>query len=478
MKKMLSRRPGYTPVDELKIRINVGCLMDIPNGRYVRGAKGENILLGGLAPMTGIVGKGNSFKSTLGHYMILSAASKVAESGYEPYINTFDTETNIELERLHDFSQQFAAFREHDIIGERMWDITDSTKHSGDEWFDLLKNYLRTEKIKNKKDYIVKTPILNKKGEPIEMVFPTFGEVDTLTEFETSDVIAMKDKNVIGDSGANTLHMRSGLAKTRLISELNNLANGTSHYTTLIAQVGAETGIQQGPVPVNTKRLQHMPTGDKVKGVSDKFFFLTQNVWMSVSTSVLMNQTTKGPEYPRFRDAIDEGSKDLNIVQLLQLRSKFGESGFRLPIIVSQLEGVLPSLTEFHYIKEEDRWGLEGNNTVYNLILYPDVKISRTTVRSLLNSDPMMRRAVRISAELLQIKKFARTLPFEVPDMKELYEKIGKEYDWNILLNTREYWTFNQYEHPVPFLSSMDVLEMYHGLYRPYWYDDAVKGKK
>ena len=103
------------------------------------------------------------------------------------------------------------------------------------------------------------------------------------------------------------------------------------------------------------------------------------------------------------------------------------------------------------------------------MILYPDVKIQRTTVRNLLDTDPMLRRAVKITADLLQIKTYYKDLPFNVPDVKELYEKLAKDYDWKVLLNTRDYWTFNQYEHPIPFLSTMDLIEMYHDKYVPYW---------
>jgi hypothetical protein len=95
-------------------------------------------------------------------------------------------------------------------------------------------------------------------------------------------------------------------------------------------------------------------------------------------------------------------------------------------LVVSQTEGVLASLTEFNYVKDNDRFGIEGTLTSYNMILYPDVKIQRTTVRNLLDTDPMLRRAVKITADLLQIKTYYKDLPFNVPDVKELYEKLAK----------------------------------------------------
>ena len=65
--------------------------MDIPVGSYVRGQKGENLMNGGFSNLVAIAGKGNTFKSTIAHYMFLSAASKMAASGLMPYLNTYDT---------------------------------------------------------------------------------------------------------------------------------------------------------------------------------------------------------------------------------------------------------------------------------------------------------------------------------------------------------------------------------------------------
>ena len=53
---------------------------------------------------------------------------------------------------------------------------------------------------------------------------------------------------------------------------------------------------------------------------------------------------------------------------------------------------------------------------------------------------------------------------------KELYEDIKKlGYDWNELLDTRGYWTLDQYKNKVPFLSTVDLLKMRKGIYKPYF---------
>lgn len=469
MKQLFKNKPEFQEVEPFKIYYNIGSLLDIPTGSYVKGQKGENVLNGGLGVLTAIAGKGNTFKSTITHYMILSAASKVAESGIMPYINTYDTEMNIQLTRLQEFANKFEVFKGMNIFKEGIWSVTDKTHHLGNEWYKLLKDFLKNEKVKNKKDYILETPFINKENKPIYTLFPTFGEIDSISEFETADIEDIQDKNELGESGGNTIHMRLGLAKTRLLMELPTVCNAASHYLIMTAHVGQDIPMQQGPYAVPTKKLQHLKSGEKIKGVTDKFFFLPNIVWQTVSSNLLNNQNTKGPEYPKTQKDIDPGNTDLNIVTIKQLRNKSGPSGITIDLIVSQSEGVLSSLSEFHFIKENGRFGLEGNNVNYNLILYPYTKVSRTTVRETIDNDFLFRRAIKITADLLQMKMFYKNLSIEIPDLHDLFNKLDKKYGWKKLLDTRDYWTFNNYSVGKPFLSTMDILEMYYERYEPYW---------
>lgn len=469
MQVMFKNKPAFTEVDPCKIFYNVGSLLDIPTGRYVRGKKGENIMNGGLSVFTAIMGKGNTYKTKLARYMMLSAASKAAAAGFLPYLNTYDTEVNVDVEHCLNLSRKFDIFKDIDLCKEGAWSITDKTHHLGNEWFKLLKDFLRNEKIKNAKNYTLETPFLDKENKPIHAIFPSFGDLDSVSEFSCADIEEIQNKNELGDSGGNTIHMRNGLAKTRLLMEIPPVCNAASHYIIMTAHIGKDSTIGQSPMAMPVRQLPHMKPGEVVKGVAGKFLYLSNLLWQTISSSTFNNQSTKGPEYPKTRDRVDEGSFDLNLVTVKLVRNKSGASGYSFSIIISQTEGVLPSLTEFHYVKESERYGIEGSRDSYNMILYPDVKVGRTTVRNLLDTDPMLRRAVKITADLLQIKTYYKELAFDVPDVKELYEKLGKEYDWKVLLNTRDYWTFNQYDHPIPFLSTMDLIEMYYDKYVPYW---------
>lgn len=464
----------FRPAPAVKIMINIGALFDIITGSYIKGKYNESILNGGLATLTGVVGIGNNFKSTVMHFMNFTALSRMEGS----FGNTYDTEINIHEWHLTKMIQRITDLNGEDILSTGRWVITDKTVYSGNKWYDVFKEFL-DGKIKQSSKFEVTSPFLDRDGKTLmKFLLPTFTELDSFTEFETDDVSKMQDDNELGESGGNTIHMRQGLAKLRLLMEAPKVNSSAYNYLTMTAHIGKESTMQSagGGREVPIVKLKHLKNGDKIKGTTDKFTFITHNCWHCFNATPLINDGTKGPEYPRSPDDNLKLDTDLNTVQLRNLRSKSGPSGMAITLIVSQQEGVLPSLTEFHHIKESGRYGLEGNLQNYYLSLYPDVKLSRTTVRSKIDSDPMLRRALNITSEMCQIGYLWHNLPpeyFITP--KEMYDKlIAKGYDWKVLLNTRGWWTYDNDKHPVPCLSTMDLIRMtfdesHPDHYKPYW---------
>lgn len=477
-------KSNLTPSAAVKVMVNVGATMDIPTGIFVRGIHGEHILLGGIGYLEGITGVGNSFKTTIARYKQLSAASRIMLGAGMTSIQSYDTEMNIHEDRQRRLSQQHEAFKDSDILADGTWTITDKSVYYGNEWFEKLKEYLKTKKDNGSK-LTVPTPFLNRDGKTLmEILIPTFGDVDSFSEFETSDVAKIMDENELGDSGGNTIHMRQGLAKTRFLMEMPALGASTNHFTFLSAHLGKNMNIAAGPyAPPPTKKLQHMGQDDKVKGVTDKFYFLTTTFMQTKSVSKLINQATKAAEYPRNSDDNISGDTDLNEVSVIILRSKSGPSGMVLNIVVSQTDGVLPSLTEFNYIKNSDRFGINGSLQNYCLDLYPDCRLSRTVVRGKIDSDAKLRRALNITSELCQMRQYYRTL--KVPDPKTVYDGIkANGYDWDFILEkTRGWWTVNNDSLPTYFLSTMDIIRMSYSkdspdFYHPYWMEEDCKTVK
>ena len=464
-----------------KVYIPVGCLMDIPTSSLVLGTKGETLYNGGLGQVVGIAGAGNNFKSTLIHYIILSAASKVAEAT-KTYILTYDTEVNISIERLERFAREFPSLGEHPIVGEDpIWAVMDKSNIPANKWGDKLFEYM-TQKEEDKKSYVTIECMLDPyTRKPMTVPVPTFVEIDSFTEFEAESVTDM----LSGDLDAkdtNTYAMKQGNFKTKFLAQLPGRCPSSSTYIALTAHTGDKVNMGLQPWEEPSKKLQFLKNGDSIKSVGSKFSFLTNIAYQAHTGSAFYNQGTKAPEYPK--DPNDVMKCDLNKVILTTLRSKAGPSGVNTEILISQTEGVLPTLTEFHFLRQNKSgtpgFGISGNDRSYYLDIYPDVSLSRTTVRSKIDNDPKLRRAINITAELLQLSVYHRDLITTglMCTPAELYEDIKKlGYDWNTLLDTRGYWTFNQYSHPVPYLSTVDLLKMRKGLYKPYWLNDDKKSE-
>lgn len=467
--------------------INVGACLDIPTGVFVKGYRGENILLGGMGPLTGMTGPGNSYKSTIMHFMTLSAADRMASTA-STHIETFDTEMNIDESRLMKFAQQFQSFKGHDVMNNGTWNVTNSTKYYGNKWHEAMKTYCNAKKEMGDKIKCV-TPFMDRNKQPLKIILPTFAQVDSFSRFETEDVGKIQEDVELGDSAGNTIHMRQGLSKLRFLMDAPVICVSSNNFMMLSAHQGQEHAMASGPyAPKPQKKIPHMKPGEKIKGVTDAFFYLTTAFFQTVScgghtVKAADGSANKPPMYPRDKyDVADkDGLVDLNQVGMKILRSKFGPSGTVITISVSQTDGVLPTLTEFCNLKDSDSFGLEGSDRNYSLVIYPERKLSRTTVRGSTETDMKLCRAMNITSEICQMRQFYRSLNPDLLDMKKIYEGVrDRGYDWNFILeHTRGWWTVKNDDHPTLwFLSSKDIVEMSVGAYHPYWMEDDKKSIK
>lgn len=456
----------------IKPLLNIGARMDIPAGYYETGLYGESILNGGLAYITGILSMGNNFKSTLMHYMSHSALSKFLWIA-PTHLLTYDADGNKHEPRLIDLTQRFEPFIGRDIIAEGIWRVNDKRSYLGSEWYAKLKRYLDS-KVKDMRHNSYIAPFPDRTGkDPMWVMIPTFSEIDPLTEFTDSSVEKIQDENDIGESGGNIINMRSGLGKDRLLQDLPGVCMRGAHYMTLSAAEKYDQPTQLGPFSTPpAKKLPDLKGGKRAKGVSDRFYSLVQNLWVASSNTVLQEDKTKMPKFPRTPDEQVAGDSDLRLVNLMQSRGKAGATGLSLAIVLSQQEGVLAELTEYNALREARDFGLTpGKNYSYTLDLYPGARVTRPTARQVIDRDPLFRRALNITSELEQLTTLQK---HKYRDLlctpKELYEDLkGRGYEIEQLLNTRGWWTLNNDKHPVPFLSTLDLLKMRKGLYKPYW---------
>lgn len=500
--------PDFELAPSLKLQIPFGGGMDLVSGTWFEGMFGEYIANAGHPFVIGMVGLGNNFKSTILDDLATEAMSRIFESCFKPEKkekhlkrmkttnSKYDTEVNVQESRLAMIAEACRYFKEKGIdlfnAEEIYWRVTDKTVMWGNKFFEKLKDFLAFKR-KNRKDYLVETPFLDRDGKSrIQVILPTFGSVDSLTDFqsEAEEKIMVAE---LGHSDANMLFARGGLIKTRLLGELPPMCAGGYHYMGITAQLNKDMAMATGPggASVPRKALQYLKGGDKIVGATNKFTYAT-SLGLNAYNARPLTDKDRMPEYIRRGHNVEAGDTDLNIVDLIVLRNKNGPTGDIKQLIVTQTGGIEYELSQFHYIRnfpappddKSKRPGIIGKGAYYTLALYPGKAITRNSLRDTIDEDRKLRTALWYTQELLEISCEERFVDAVWSkwgcDLEVLHAdltKMGYDMDW-ILENCRPYWLFNNEHNPRPFLSSVDLLRMRAGLYHPFWMTEDKKGIK
>lgn len=467
---MLFKQP-YQKAEHLAPMINVGAGLDIITGRWYYGINDEAVLNGGHAQLSGYVGMGNLFKTATLLYKNLTAMYRIhAQSTGSLY----ETEMNTQGQRVADLAQYLPQWDGNNPLETERFIVTNRKHYSGDEWYEKTKEFLEAKiDMGKKKEARGFLPFLKLgTNELMEMIVPTFGGLDSWTDFVTKDAAKMNDDVELGGKGAETLFMKQGIQKLRLLSELPPMLHKSAHYFSMTAQMGSIFNLDQ--YNPEKKKLSNIQGNIKMKGVTDKFTTNMNSILQFHNLEKLIHKQTKLPLFPRDEFDRAEGDSDLNVLHAVELRGKSGPSGVPIRLIVSQKQGVLPAMTEFYNLWDHpDSFGLEGNDQNYYLTLRPDAKLSRTKVRSKIDTDPMLQRALNITMELMQMTRLMPELRNQglLCTPKELFDGVKeKGYDWDeILGNTRGWYTLNNDDHPIKFLSTLDLMRMRLDKYKPYW---------
>ena len=234
--------------EPVKPCFNIGAGFDVPTASVLRGKYGESIMNGGYTIFNGMAGTGNVFKSAMLEWQELAAQDRINYAlDIIPDTLKYDTEINKNEDHIRTFAQEFPTFKIIDPISSGNMVITDKSKYSGNKFFEIMKETLKQKD--NSKEAII-LPFLDRDNKTLyKCKFPTFGGVDSLTEFDTDAERTMGEENELGESGANTLFMKSGLFKTRFLMELSPIIHSSMHFMGMVAQIGNEISIQSGPMP-------------------------------------------------------------------------------------------------------------------------------------------------------------------------------------------------------------------------------------
>jgi len=474
----------FRPAEPLFPMLNVGCLIDLQTGQYVKGRFGESILNGGLPYITGMVGRGNSFKTMLQIFLLLVVLSRYVSADAVFY----ETEISGTVNRIYQLALQIPELAGLDLQAMTRLIYTnvitprdDKKPNLGDMFFDDLKN-MWEDKRKGGKEYERTLPFIGLNGDLMKTHQATITGIDSFSQFTTSPVQNMHDDNKIGDKGNNMDHARDGLIKTQMMMQLPALTGSSGGYVMMSAHIG-DLALQDPNSPA-PRKLDTMKERDgKMKNVPEKFTFLTNVCWYLYGATVLMNDATKAAEWPRNPGEELKGDQDLKTVNIKAVRLKSGMSGVPFQLVLSQTEGILVGLTEYNFMKTH-KMGIIGLGTPrFSLELLPDIQLMRTTIRKLIRETPALQRALEISSELVQLNIMPNWMQLDKKykctpkQLREDLEKLG--FDWDMILTkTRGYWIYEEdyvEGQTKLFLSTMDLLRMRTGEYFPFWLDEDKK---
>ena len=427
------------------IQFNTDTIFDMMVGTYRKNTiDGHWYLDGGLGTLIlGMGGRNGSYKTTI----LLSLMLRVLSIYKECDGTLIDTEYTIlrDLERMYRFVGNLPGLED---------DITTISGADMDinECLAMIQKIV-TEKAANKKEFTITTPFIDTKtNKLLDVWLPSLISIDSYSEFSgDGEGKLVEDEGVTGKK-TKTIYMLEGGYKTIFLRTLRRLCEryGLIALTTAHVDENAGIGIAQP-----RKQMVHMKQSDALKNVGSKYKSLT-NPYVSIEGCRLLRESETYPS-KHFKNV------DLNEVTLKIARSKTNMSGITVPMIVSQTDGVLSPLTDYHYLKLNNYFGLIGSKSNHYCALYPDVKVTRPKVRDLLMEDAKLRRAMQLMSRYLFVKNEWNTSKIPLN-----FTMSGDEFAERVLnhpllgaekvLNSIEYWVPGKQEDN--YLSLFDMLEI------------------
>lgn len=481
----------------IKIAINMFSLMDGLNGEWHQGPDGEYYCVGGLYHNTAFAGGPNVGKTGVAVFFTAKAMTRIpVATGH-----AVDSENTLPAHRINRTAKAVAKAVGHSFTvydpedpdaPDARFDLLDGRSLYINEWFDkmLMLSGQRLKERSFKKNQLTCEFLTDKGGQVITNA-PFIALLDSWTEAQVEGADKLAVTEGVDDPSGNTEYMYEGRIKGRILSQSPRLQTQGDIFCIYTASIDEKVEMGGRPGQPPKKQMSHMDGGLSLKKVSNQFKKMTTNLWWLRPVKTMYKGTgsaDKVPKFPYDQNDLVLGNTDLEYGAFSNLRGKSGVSGQLFELIRSQRDGLLPELSNAWFLmdwgtKEIKNFGIsDAGQYQYVFDLYPDVKWRYTTVRKLLEDDYRMAEAV----ELTTMLKIAQHVTMEplfhglICTPAELYRDIkALGYDWNILLDTRYWWTYRELaKDEKPFLSILDLLRMRKGLYHPKWYTQPLTPTK
>lgn len=443
MKKSMLQKDN-APVSQMYL--NTGTMYDLAVGNFLPGKNGKLILNGGVASITSVIGKEQTYKSTLaaGYFGRVLRNYPYLEGLY------YDTENSMNKEdRLAVLAGCKTPEDTTDFINRVEYKNLDS--YYLEDFYERIME-IANEREKHKDDYIEETPFLDRDGKPILAWLPMLIACDSYSAALVRMVGALLDKEGIGGKKSTTDNMKDGLLKTRFFTQMPAVASRAGLAMIFTGHLGSSGGM--APADQYRRKLSFLNMNEKVKNVGTKFTFLSNNMMETRNVS-LLKDTDKKCLYPSDINS----DVELQLVKSIICRGKNNASGSTVYHISSQFYGLQEHLEYFHYLKE--RGNMVGKMGRFSLPGLED-KFTRKTVRETIEAKYENRRMLEILGQYLYIYRNWNLPKFKLIEPDRLVDIIAGAKGSLVedLLNSTGIWNFKNAVKKTdrPYMSILDII--------------------
>ena len=494
---------GNSQSADVNLLFNTSALFDCMTARWVKGTRGDWVQVGGFSNNGGIAAPANCGKTEQALLMFSRVVKRIPCAEGQIY----ESEGTLDIERINevmqrdpydtdDFIRTIPSISDLEDAREEGREIdtaiqfVDGQLLGFDKYNDamhvLAASRAKERKIKSKTRTL---PFKYHRTLGDKMLVPIFALVDSGSEAEIDSVEVKLESKGIDDSGAKMTDMTAGVVKTRIFQRLGSLAPKGDIFIMSTASIDKKADMNTMPGMSPPKEMTHMKAGEAIKGVGTSYKKRTSVLWAMNKADTLFKASgmaNKFPKYPKNADDNYLGNMDLQANVITALRNKSGPSGWSLPMVRSQNDGIVESATFFETLRKigrEDKYADYGIHVPkqhhFALDLMPEVHFRATTLRELADENPLFMRALEFTYRLKMLFYINPITKFKHLNCtpKELYDGIiAKGHKWDTLLNTRNWFTLLEEEHRFrPQLTEVDLVRMFKEDYVPFWMDTKEK---
>jgi hypothetical protein len=415
---------------------NTNTLFDFMVGSSSKGIDGKWLINGGLTnTIMGIQGRNNTYKSTMG------ASLAMRTMGLYPEIEAVVVDTEDSLSRDHSRISRFSG--EYNVDVENRIKFVSGAHNDINTVYGVIR-HICDLKLKNKKELTIETPFIDDTtGKRMVSWIPTILFIDSISELYSKEEDDMLSDGGLDDKKNKTIYMVDGNKKTVFIRALRRYCEQYGILVIVTAHTGNNNANLDSYGPVS-KQMQYMKQSDRIKNAGAKFEKLTIPLVQTMNPSIL--QDTEKKAMYKLNDITPDA--DINEIILSVQRCKGNIAGINIPFVVSQSNGLLNTVSNYHFLKSNNYYGLNGSKIKHQPSFLPSKTISRNSIRTD-EASYEVRRALELSAQYCYLKQYWNTNAITEVDFSlspiELYENINKSGSkWNDILNSRGHWAYNK----------------------------------